>query len=331
MPQSKSLAKPLAKKVLLKAYEDMLTIRRFEEKAAALYQQGLVGGFLHLYIGQEAVLVGAKLAAQEDDDYITSYRCHAHAIMCGVPLEAIMSELTGRATGISKGKGGSMHMFDPDKHFWGGHGIVAAQVPLGAGIAFANKYKQQKNVCLTFTGDGAMNAGQVFETLNMAAVWELPMLLVIENNHYSMGTTVERASAGEFYKRGECFGIPGVKADGQDIFEVHKAMETALKYVREEQKPYILELDTYRYRGHSMSDPGKYRTRDEVDTVRENRDPIGMLHNHLVDKEGVTAAELQALDRTIKDRINAVAAFAESAPIPSMDELWTDVTVPEGK
>lgn len=327
MPQSK----PLAKKTLLKAYEDMLTIRRFEEKAAALYQQGLVGGFLHLYIGQEAVLVGAKLAAQEDDDYITSYRCHAQAIMCGVPLEAIMSELTGRATGISKGKGGSMHMFDPDKHFWGGHGIVAAQVPLGAGIAFANKYKQQNNVSLTFTGDGAMNAGQVFETLNMAAVWELPMLLVIENNKYSMGTTVERASAGEFYKRGECFGIPGEKVDGQDIFVVHEAMEKALKYVREEQKPYILELDTYRYRGHSMSDPGKYRTRDEVEKVRETRDPITNLHMHLTAKEGVSDADLLAIDKKVKARINEVADFAETAPIPAMDELYTDVFVEGGK
>ncbi|MFZ2620668.1 MAG: pyruvate dehydrogenase (acetyl-transferring) E1 component subunit alpha [Alphaproteobacteria bacterium] len=315
----------LTKTQLLEAYDFMLLCRRFEEKAAALYQQGLMGGFLHLYIGQEAVIAGCKWAAKDGDDYITSYRCHAHALACGVPPEAIMAELTGRATGLSKGKGGSMHLFDPEKRFWGGHGIVAAQVPLGAGLAFAAKYKGEDRVSLTFLGDGAANAGQFFETLNMAALWGLPALFIIENNRYSMGTAVNRGSAGDLYKRGECFGIIGEKVDGQDLFAVYAAVSKAMAYIRTHSKPYILEMDTYRYRGHSMSDPSKYRSRDEVENVRESRDPITRLRAALVEDYGVKAADLEKMDEAVKERVNAVAEAATIAPLPDMAQLFTDV------
>jgi pyruvate dehydrogenase E1 component alpha subunit len=315
----------LTKAQLMEVYELMVLCRRFEEKAAALYQQGEIGGFLHLYIGQEAVIAGTKFASQPEDEFITSYRCHAHALACGVPPEAIMAELTGRATGASKGKGGSMHLFAPEKHFWGGHGIVAAQTPIGAGLAFAAKYRGEDRVCLNYTGDGAMNAGQTMETLNMAALWELPVLFIIENNRYGMGTSVPRAAAGDLYKRGEPFGIPGEKVDGQDIFAVYEKTRQALNYIRKNQKPYILEMDTYRYRGHSMSDPGRYRPREEVEEMRNARDPITRLHNYLTGDLSLKTDALAAVDKKIKERVNTVAEAALAAPYPALDDLEVDI------
>lgn len=319
-----SSVKKSPKAELLAAYELMLLIRRFEEKAASLYQQGHIGGFCHLYIGQEAVIAGCRAATTPEDDYITSYRCHAHALACGISPEQVMAELTGRVGGISKGKGGSMHMFDPEKRFWGGHGIVAAQVPLGAGLAFAAKYKGETRASLTFIGDGAMNAGQVFETFNMAALWKLPALFIIENNQYGMGTSVPRAAAGELWKRGEPFGIPGKKIDGMDFFAVRDAITEAMKLVRAGQ-PVLLEMDTYRYRGHSMSDPAKYRTREQVECVREQRDPITNLGKVLQAEHSISAAELEAIDERIKTRMAAVEKFALESPLPDESELFTDI------
>lgn len=329
----------LTKAQVLAAHQSMLMLRRFEEKAAALYQQQEIQGFCHLYIGQEAVAVGAKTASIPGDDFITSYRCHALALVCGLTGEEVMSELTGRVTGISKGKGGSMHMFEPSKHFWGGHGIVAAQVPLGAGLAFARKYQAEvmhdtaqaaaRNVCFTFIGDGAMNAGQTFETLNMAALWQLPVIFVIENNQYGMGTSVARAAAGKpLHTRGETFGIPGEVVDGMDVFAVLAACRKAATHCRSGQGPYLLEMDTYRYRGHSMSDPAKYRTRDDVEGVRTQRDPITRIANYLMANLGATEAELEAVDETIKAEVERIATFATTAPRPGVAELWTDI-VPE--
>jgi pyruvate dehydrogenase E1 component alpha subunit len=316
----------LSQAQVLAAYKQMLTCRRFEEKAASLYQQGAIAGFCHLYIGQEAVAVGCKIASDKGDDFITSYRCHAHALVCGLPAEAVMGELTGRTTGVSKGKGGSMHMFAPDKHFWGGHGIVAAQVPLGTGLAFAARYRKEKRVSLTFIGDGAMNAGQTFESLNMAALWHLPAVYVIENNQYGMGTSVPRAAAGELYKRGEPFGIACAKADGMDFFEVVKAVRKACEHARQGKGPYLLELDTYRYRGHSMSDPAKYRTREDVEGVRETRDPIAKLQKYCMETFKMSAADFDQLDEGIKEEINRVAEAATTAPLADAGELFTDVT-----
>jgi pyruvate dehydrogenase E1 component alpha subunit len=326
---------PFTKPELLYWHQKMLYMRRFEEKAAALYQQKEIQGFCHLYIGQEAVAAGLKATSHAGDDFITSYRCHALALVCGLSGEEVMGELTGRAIGISKGKGGSMHMFEPEKGFWGGHGIVAAQVPLGAGISFARKYQAEviehrpstieHRVCFTLIGDGAMNAGQVFETFNMAALWKLPTVFVIENNQYGMGTSVPRAAAGELYKRGECFGIPGEKIDGMDFLACAAAGQRAAEHCRAGKGPYILEMDTYRYRGHSMSDPAKYRTREDVDQVREGRDPIVRLQKLLMAEHGVTEAELDAIDEEIKTEVNRVAEVALAAPRPGDDELWTDV------
>jgi pyruvate dehydrogenase E1 component alpha subunit len=304
----------------------MLTCRRFEEKAASLYQQGAIAGFCHLYIGQEAVAVGAKMASDKGDDFITSYRCHAHALVAGIPAEQVMGELTGRAIGISKGKGGSMHMFSPERRFWGGHGIVAAQVPLGAGLAFASKYNQEKRVALTFIGDGAMSAGQTFEALNMAALWQLPVVFVIENNRYGMGTSVPRASAGELYKRAEPFGIACAKADGMDIFESYRALKKAVTHARSGKGPYVLELDTYRYRGHSMSDPAKYRTREEVDAIREQRDPITCLQRYLMEHLNIPGADFTGFDDEIKTEMERVATLATTSPLADVSELYTDVT-----
>lgn len=324
-------AQGFTKAELLHWHEQMLYMRRFEEKAAALYQQKEIQGFLHLYIGQEAIVAGLKAIAHEGDDFITSYRCHALALACGLTGEQVMGELTGRVIGISKGKGGSMHMFEPEKGFWGGHGIVAAQVPLGAGLAFARKYQNDvmgeanQRVCFTMIGDGAMNAGQVFEAFNMAALWKLPVIFVIENNKYGMGTSVPRAAAGELYKRGEPFGIIGEKVDGMDFMAVAEAGERATAYCRAGKGPYILEFDTYRYRGHSMSDPGKYRTREEVEGVRESRDPISRLQRMLMTDHGVKEAELDATDEAIKTEVNRVAEVATTAPRPGDDEIWTDV------
>lgn len=318
----------LSKKELLTAYEDMLLLRRSEEKAANLYQQGQIGGFCHLYIGQEAVMTGCKSASQDNDDFITSYRCHAHAIACGVEPKYVLAELCGKVTGISRGKGGSMHMFDPEKHFWGGHGIVAAQTPLGTGIAFANKYNNRDSVCFTFLGDGAANQGQVFESFNMAAIWGLPVLYIVENNRYGMGTSAERIAAGELCDRGQPFGIPGKKVDGMDFVAVHEAVTEACEYIRKNQKPMILEMETYRYRGHSMSDPAKYRERSEVDEMKDQHDPINGLGNVLRKSHKISDKELKEIDTRVKATIAEAAEFALSSPEPDLSELWTDI-IPE--
>lgn len=326
---TKSKAQPPAltfsKPKLLEVYTQMCLMRRFEERAASLYQQGQIGGFCHLYIGQEAILAGCKAATKEGDDYITSYRCHATAIACGVEPQAVMDELCGKATGISKGKGGSMHMFDPAMHFWGGHGIVAAQAPLGAGLAFRHKYNGSDGVALTFLGDGAMNAGQAYESFNMAAVWGLPVLFIIENNQYGMGTSVPRAAAGDLYKRGESMGIKGQKIDGQDFFTVANTVSQAVQEIRASGMPQIIEMDTYRYRGHSMSDPANYRTRDEVDSVKTTRDPILNMAAALTKNHDIKQSELDKIDDKVKAHIKEIADNALSAPLPDEAELWTEV------
>src|SRR5580693_2402060 len=268
---------------LKKLYHDMLLIRRFEERAGQLYGMGLIGGFCHLYIGQEAVVVGMQANVGPDDQVITSYRDHGHMLACGMDPKGVMAELTGRSTGYSHGKGGSMHMFSSEKKFYGGHGIVGAQVPIGTGLAFANKYRGSKAVTLTYFGDGAANQGQVYESFNMAELWKLPVIYVIENNHYAMGTSVARSSAvSDFSKRGSSFGIPGVNVDGMDVEAVQQAGLEAMEYCRAGKGPIILEMKTYRYRGHSMSDPAKYRTKEEVDKVRTEHDPIEQVRKRLL-------------------------------------------------
>jgi pyruvate dehydrogenase E1 component alpha subunit len=321
----------LDKAGLLAWYKQMLYMRRFEEKAASLYQQKEIQGFCHLYIGQEAVAAGAKAASIDGDDFITSYRCHALALVCGLTGEEVMCELTGRANGISKGKGGSMHMFEPSKHFWGGHGIVAAQVPLGAGLAYARKYQndvlgiKNQNVSFTFMGDGSVNAGQVFEAFNMAALWKLPVVFVIENNQWGMGTSVPRAAAGNLWQRGEPFGIPGEKVDGMDFLASMAAFRAAADYCRAGNGPFLLEMDTYRYRGHSMSDPAKYRTREDVDCVKETRDPIMRMQAYISENFKMTEAEFEGFDDVIKAEVNRVAEVAVTAPKADVGELFTDV------
>src|ERR1700753_1961336 len=283
---------------LKKLYHDMLLIRRFEERAGQLYGMGLIGGFCHLYIGQEAIVVGLMSVAKEGDQQITAYRDHGHMLAQGVDPKAVMAELTGRSTGLSRGKGGSMHMFSAEKKFYGGHGIVGAQVPLGTGLAFANKYRGNKSVCLTYFGDGAANQGQVYESFNMAELWKLPVVYIIENNQYAMGTSVARSSAvADFSRRGASFAIPGVQVDGMDVEAVQAAAEEAIGWCRAGKGPIILEMKTYRYRGHSMSDPAKYRTREEVTEVREKRDPIDHFGKKLVDGGVVTEEDLKAVDQ----------------------------------
>jgi pyruvate dehydrogenase E1 component alpha subunit len=315
------------KKQLLDFYKEMLLIRRFEERAGQLYGLGLIGGFCHLYIGQEAVAVGLQSAMTVGkDSVITGYRDHGHMLAYGIDPKVIMAELTGREAGISKGKGGSMHMFSVDHGFYGGHGIVGAQVPLGTGLAFAHKYRGDGGVCLAYFGDGAANQGQVYEAFNMAKLWNLPVIYAIENNQYAMGTSVKRSSSEpDFYKRGESHRIPGIQVDGMDVLAVRGAAEEALKWARE-KGPIILELLTYRYRGHSMSDPAKYRTREEVQEVREHRDPIEHAAKGL-EKLGVKEDELKAIDKEIKEIIVEAAKFAEEAPEPGASELYTDVLV----
>jgi pyruvate dehydrogenase E1 component alpha subunit len=311
---------------LLQYYKDMLLIRRFEEKAGQLYGMGLIGGFCHLYIGQEAVVVGLEAAAEEGDKRITSYRDHGHMLACGMDANGVMAELTGRSGGYSKGKGGSMHMFSKEKHFYGGHGIVAAQVPLGAGLAFADKYKENGRVTFTYFGDGAANQGQVYETFNMAALWDLPCIFVIENNQYAMGTAQKRStSSQDIYKRGEAFGIPGEAVDGMDVLAVKDAGERAVKHCRSGKGPYILEIKTYRYRGHSMSDPAKYRTREEVQKMRDERDPIEQVREMLLTGKHASEDDLKAIDKDIKSVVNASADFAKDSPLPELAELWTDI------
>ena len=321
----KSQKSPFTKKLLIEEYQTMLTLRRFQEKVGSMYQQGLMGGFCHLYINQEAIVTAAKLASKEGDDFITTYRCHAHAVVCGIPMAEILTELMGRATGISKGKGGSMHMFDPEKHFWGGHGIVGGNIPLATGMAFAAKYRNEDRVTMCFFGDGAADSGAMFESFNMAALWKLPALYIIENNHYSMGTAKDRHAAGELYKRGEPFGIRGIKVDGMDFFAVHKAVVEACEYIRAGKGPVLLEMDTYRYKGHSLSDPGKYRTREEVDTVKNERDPIQQFGKTLIRKYKVKPEELKEIDKKIKAEIAGVVKEAMDAPVADISELYTDI------
>ncbi len=311
---------------LLGYYRDMLLIRRFEEKAGQLYGMGQIAGFCHLYIGQEAVVVGCRAAMNEGDQMITGYRDHGHMLACGMESRGVMAELTGRSGGYSRGKGGSMHMFSTDKKFYGGHGIVGAQVPIGAGLGFANKYLENKAVSLAFFGDGASNQGQVYETFNMAKLWDLPVVFVIENNQYAMGTSVERSSAEtELYKRGSSFEIEGIQVDGMNVLEVRDAAQKAIDHARNGKGPMILEMKTYRYRGHSMSDPAKYRSRDEVTKTRSERDPIDAVRAQLLDKKWADEATLKDLDKEIKEIVKDAADFSLESPEPDPSELWTDV------
>jgi len=309
-------------------YRDMLLIRRFEEKAGQLYGMGLIGGFCHLYIGQEAVVVGMQSTITPDDAVITTYRDHGHMLACGMDPRGVMAELTGREGGYSKGKGGSMHMFSKEKNFYGGHGIVGAQVPLGTGIAFAHKYRENNLVSLTYTGDGAINQGQVYEAFNMAALWKLPVVYVIENNRYGMGTSVERASAStELYKRGSAYGIPGKQVNGMGVLEVKEAGARAVQHCRAGKGPYILEMQTYRYRGHSMSDPAKYRPKDEVQKMRSQHDPIEHVKTLLIEGGHTNEDALKAIDKDVKAIVSDAAEFAQTSPEPDPSELWTDVLV----
>ncbi|SFG28430.1 pyruvate dehydrogenase (acetyl-transferring) E1 component subunit alpha [Sulfitobacter dubius] len=330
MAVKKSSKKPnVSAEELSNYYRDMLLIRRFEEKAGQLYGMGLIGGFCHLYIGQEAVVVGLEAAAEEGDKRVTSYRDHGHMLACGMDPNGVMAELTGREGGYSKGKGGSMHMFSKEKHFYGGHGIVAAQVPLGAGLAFADQYKGNGRVTFTYFGDGAANQGQVYETFNMAALWKLPVIFVIENNQYAMGTSQQRStSSAEIWERGKAFGIPGEAVDGMDVLAVKEAGQKAVAHARE-NGPYILEIKTYRYRGHSMSDPAKYRTREEVQKMRDERDPIESVRTLLLEGNHASEDDLKAIDKEIKKIVNESADFAKESPEPALEELWTDIYATE--
>jgi pyruvate dehydrogenase E1 component subunit alpha len=313
---------------LLQLYREMLLIRRFEERAGQLYGLGLIGGFCHLYIGQEAVAVGLQSAMTVGkDSVITGYRDHGHMLAYGIDPKLIMAELTGREAGISHGKGGSMHMFSVEHGFYGGHGIVGAQVPLGTGLAFKHKYADDGGVCLTYLGDGAVNQGQVYEAFNMAKLWNLPVIYAIENNNYAMGTSIARSSAEpELFRRGQAHRIPGLQVDGMDVLAVRGAADVALEWTRSGKGPIIVEFLTYRYRGHSMSDPAKYRTREEVQDVREHRDPITHAERDLV-QLGVKEEKLKAIDKEIKEIVVAAAKFAEEAPEPEPAELYTDVLV----
>ena len=325
-PKSVINDKP-SREILEQLYEQMILIRRFEEKAGQLYGMGHIGGFCHLYIGQEAVVVGMQSMAEEGDSVVTSYRDHGHMLACGMESRGVMAELTGRKAGYSRGKGGSMHMFSREKNFYGGHGIVAAQVPIGAGLAFAHKYKGDGGVNMAYLGDGAANQGQVYETFNMSALWKLPVIFVIENNQYGMGTSVSRAAAGlDLADRGKAYGIPGLQVDGMDVLAVRAAAREALDYCRSGKGPYILEMKTYRYRGHSMSDPAKYRTRDEVDAMRKQHDSIEQLRDLLL-REGVDEAELKQIDQKVKAVVTDAADFALASPEPELDELFTDILV----
>lgn len=315
-----------SKKELLGFYEQMLLIRRFEEKAGQLYGMGLIGGFCHLYIGQEAIAVGMKHAMIENDKVITTYRDHGHMIAAESDPKRIMAELLGRADGCSRGKGGSMHLFDLEKHFYGGHGIVGASVPIGAGLAFADKYRGNNNVTLCYFGDGAAHQGQVYESFNMAKLWNLPVLFIIENNRYAMGTSQERSSSTmELYKRGVGFNIPGVKINGMDIFEIIREGQKAVDYVRSGNGPILIEMDTYRYRGHSMSDPAKYRSKEEVETIKEKGDPINNLKAEALKHKDITEEDFKAIDKKIKIEVDEIVEFSKNSPEPCESELTTDI------
>ena len=313
---------------MLEWYREMLLIRRFEERAGQLYGMGLIGGFCHLYIGQEAVVTGMQAALKPGDSVITGYRDHGHMIACGIEPRAVMAELTGREAGISKGKGGSMHMFSLDHGFYGGHGIVGGQVPLGTGLAFAHKYKQDGGLCVTFFGDGAANQGQVYEAFNMAELWKLPVIYVIENNQYAMGTSINRSSSeDQLFRRGESFRLPGLQIDGMDVCEVRGAAQVAVDWVRSGKGPLLLEMKTYRYRGHSMSDPAKYRSREEVQAVREKSDPIEAAKRDILAMGAADEAKLKDIEKEVRSVVAEAADFAEQAPEPAPEELFTDVLV----
>lgn len=313
---------------MLNLYRNMLLIRRFEEKAGQLYGMGEIAGFCHLYIGQEAVVTGMQACLKEGDQVITGYRDHGHMLACGMEPNGVMAELTGRIGGFSAGKGGSMHMFSKEQHFYGGHGIVGAQVPIGTGLGFANKYKGNDNLSLVYFGDGAANQGQVYEAFNMASLWKLPVIYVIENNDYAMGTSVARASAEtELFKRGISFEIDGEAVDGMDVLAVESAGKKAVELVRNGNGPYILEMKTYRYRGHSMSDPAKYRKREEVNEVRSHRDPIDRMKSYLIDEKITSEDSLKDLDREIRKIVQDSADFALESPQPDKTSLYTDVLV----
>jgi pyruvate dehydrogenase E1 component alpha subunit len=306
----------------------MLLIRRFEEKAGQLYGMGLIGGFCHLYIGEEAVVVGLHATAKEQDSVITTYRDHGHMLACDMDPKGVMAELTGRIGGYSRGKGGSMHMFSREKNFFGGHGIVGASVSLGTGLAFSHRYREDGGICYCYFGDGAANQGQVYESFNMASLWKLPIIYVIENNKYGMGTSIERASATtDLYRRGESFGIPGVQVNGMNVLDVKAAADEVTAYVRGGNGPHVMEMKTYRYRGHSMSDPAKYRTKEEVSAVRKESDPLDNLRAHLLDNKLVDEAKLKEIDRQVKEVVNEAAEFAQQSPEPDPAELYTDVLV----
>ena len=328
-PQPPVAPKPaeFGKEEELRAYRDMLLIRRFEEKAGQLYGMGFIGGFCHLYIGQEAVVTGLKMAMNDGDQMITAYRDHGHMLAMEMSPRGVMAELTGRRGGYSKGKGGSMHMFSKEKNFYGGHGIVGAQVSLGTGLAFANRYRDDKRVSLTFFGDGAANQGQVYESFNMASLWKLPVVYVIENNRYAMGTSVTRSSAEtDFSHRGLSFRIPGIQVDGMDVRAVKSAGAMALEHCRSGSGPIILEMQTYRYRGHSMSDPAKYRSKDEVQKMRSEHDPIEQVKARLIDKGWASDDELKAVDKEVREIVADAAEFAQTDPEPDVSELYTDIT-----
>ncbi|TKT79371.1 pyruvate dehydrogenase (acetyl-transferring) E1 component subunit alpha [Aquamicrobium sp. LC103] len=310
----------------LRAYRDMLLIRRFEEKAGQLYGMGFIGGFCHLYIGQEAVVTGMKMALVEGDQMITAYRDHGHMLAMDMSPRGVMAELTGRRGGYSKGKGGSMHMFSKEKNFYGGHGIVGAQVSLGTGLAFANRYRDNDNVSITYFGDGAANQGQVYESFNMASLWKLPVVYVIENNRYAMGTSVSRSSAEtDFSQRGLSFRIPGIQVDGMDVRAVKSAAELAVEHCRSGKGPIILEMQTYRYRGHSMSDPAKYRSKDEVQKMRSEHDPIEQVKARLLEAKWASEDDLKAIDKEVRDIVQDAAEFAQNDAEPDPSELYTDI------
>jgi pyruvate dehydrogenase E1 component alpha subunit len=328
--KTKKSPQALSDEKLISIWADMARIRRFEERCGQVYAMGQIGGFCHLYIGQEAVVVGLQAVAQEGDQVITGYRDHAHMLACGMEPGRVMAELTGRMAGYSKGKGGSMHMFSVEKNFYGGHGIVGAQVPLGTGLAFANQYRGNDNIALIYFGDGAANQGQVYESFNMAKLWNLPCLYIIENNRYAMGTSIERASSQtDLSQRGASFDIPGAQVDGMDVEAVYEAAQKAAAHVRSGKGPYILEMLTYRYRGHSMSDPAKYRKREEVDKVREETDPIKLLEARLIERGLLDEAVIKTRRNEIKEEIEAAVDFALDAPLPADSELMLDILAPQ--
>ena len=324
--QAKNIATP---DQMLDYYRDMSLIRRFEEKAGQLYGMGLIGGFCHLYIGQEAVVTGVQSTLSDKDSVITTYRDHGHMLATGMDPKGVMAELTGREGGYSRGKGGSMHMFSRDKKFYGGHGIVGANAPLGAGLAFAHKYMEDGGITTCYYGDGAANQGQVYESYNMAALWKLPVIFIIENNKYGMGTSTTRHAAGELYKRGEPYGIPAEKVDGMDVLKVREAALKAVDYVREGNGPMILEMETYRFRGHSMSDPAKYRTKEELSSFKDDRDPIKLIKDELVSDGTHDEDKLKSIDKEIKSIVAEAVEFAQQSPEPDPSELWTDILIEE--